>query len=319
MACLPRGLTRLLAGKNIARLTRRCLSSTNYEGFKVRQLHGKESASLANSQTAEGSRLTNEDLKVFHSVDPNGFFVALDNAGDIVGTIGAVRWTEKLGFIGFCHAGEEAKDRGVEEALWLAAMEHLGDRNIGIEVDASEAEKCGQLGFQEEWRSGCYKGVGVSLLPEAQSTKIVRRITDMPFSKVAYFDEDLFDFQRMKFLYRWANIEPPAGHAYALSEDEKVMGYGVLRQLNLSKKYRIAPLYCQHTAVAQVLLLALLNNIPEQTVYIDSPFSNPSFTRILTTDLKMEQIGERVRMYTKGDPGMPLQKMFGTMGSDLGS
>nr|XP_054774736.1 uncharacterized protein LOC129282905 [Lytechinus pictus] len=166
---------------------------------------------------------------------------------------------------------------------------------------------------------GNFGGVGVSLLPEAQSTKIVRRITEMPFSKVAYFDEDLFDLQRMKFLYRWANIDPPAGHSYALSEKENVMGYGVMRQLNLTKKYRIAPLYCQHTAVAQVLLLALLHNIPDQTVYIDSPLSNPSFTRILTTDLRMEQIGERVRMYTKGDPGMPLQKMFGTLGSDLGS
>ncbi|XP_063970895.1 uncharacterized protein LOC135157833 [Lytechinus pictus] len=319
MACLQRVLTR--HQKNVARLAKRCLSSTNHDGFKVRQLHEKESASLANSQTTEGSRLTNEDLKLFHRVDPEGFFVALDNAGDIVGTIGAVRWTDRLGFIGFCHAGEQAKDKikGVEEALWMAAMEHLGDRNVGIEVDASEAEKCSQLGFQEAWRSGCYKGVGVSLLPEAQSTKIVRRITEMPFSKVAYFDEDLFDLQRMKFLYRWANIDPPAGHSYALSENENVMGYGVMRQLNLTKKYRIAPLYCQHTAVAQVLLLALLHNIPDQTVYIDSPLSNPSFTRILTTDLKMEQIGERVRMYTKGDPGMPLQKMFGTLGSDLGS
>lgn len=323
MACLALNICHSLRGRTSATLrsvTQRCLSSTSsVDGFKVRPLHHKESASLAISQKSEGCRITNEDLKQFHSIDPDGFFVAVDDAGDIVGTIGAVRWTDRLGFIGFCHAQEEAKDLGVEEALWMAAMDHLGDRNIGIEVDAAEAEKLSQLGFQEAWRNGCYKGVGVALLPEAQSSKIVQRITEMPFSRVANFDEDLFDLHRMKFLYKWANVDPPAGHSFALAEYNNIMGYGVLRQLIKSKKYRIAPLYCQNTAVAQVLLLALLHNIPEQTVYIDSPLSNPSFTRILTTDLRMEQLGEKVRMYTKGDPGMPIQKMFGTLSADVGS
>ena len=96
------------------------------------------------------------------------------------------------------------------------------------------------------------------------------------------------------------------------------MGYGVLRRLHEPRKHCIAPLYTRNTSVAQVLLLALLNNIPQETVYITSPLSNPSFTRILTSDLRMELIGETVRMYTKGDPGLPTQKMFGILSTDLG-
>ncbi|XP_072165370.1 uncharacterized protein [Diadema setosum] len=318
MALVLRLLGRQAAQGTVRVLGRRCLSTDSGSGFKVRTLHHKECASLAISQTREGARLTSEDLKQLHQIDPEGFFVALDDNGDIVGTIGAVRWTDKLGHIGFYHAVDSAKDLGVEEALWTAAMSHLGDRNVGIEVDAADAEKCVQLGFQEVWRNGCFKGVGVALLPEMQSTNIVKRITEMPFSKVAYFDEDLFGLERMKFLYKWANVKPPTGHSYALSEGDTVLGYGVLRQLHKTGHHRIAPLYCRNTAVAQVLLLALLNNIPQEPVYVDSPLSNPSFTRILATDLRMEQIGERVRMFSRGDPGFPLQKMFGMLSCDLG-
>ena len=147
----------LHAAKNLVNnaATRRWLSSNS---FKVRRLHQKESATLAISQTSEGSRLTASDLKQLHSVDPEGFFVAIDDAGDIIGTIGAARWSDSLGFIGFCYAGEIAKESGVEESLWTAALEHLGDRNVGIEVSTAEADKCSQLGFQEAWTNGCYKG-----------------------------------------------------------------------------------------------------------------------------------------------------------------
>ena len=122
---------------------------------KIRQLHPREVSVLSNSQPVEGARLRNEDLRLMYNADPNGFFLATTEGGDVVGTIAAIRQSETLGFIGFHHVTDSFQEEGVK--LWDAATEYLGDRNVGIEVGTSDVEKYSKLGFKEEWRNGCFK------------------------------------------------------------------------------------------------------------------------------------------------------------------
>ena len=100
--------------------------------------------------------------------------------------------------------------------------------------------------------------------------------------------------------------------------DQRVMGYGVIHPLHNPATHRIAPLLTENTGIAQILLLTLLSSVPKQKVFIDSPLTNVTFVNILTRDLRMEQIGETVRMYTKGNPGFPVQKTFGVLSPDAG-
>ena len=90
-----------------------------------------------------------------YSTDPSGFFLATTDDGDVVGTIAAMRQSDELGFIGFHHVTDSFQEEAVR--LWEAAMDYLGDRNVGIEVGMLDVEKYTKLGFKEEWRNGCFK------------------------------------------------------------------------------------------------------------------------------------------------------------------
>ena len=98
----------------------------------------------------------------------------------------------------------------------------------------------------------------------------------------------------------------------------RVIGFGVIRPLQAASSHRIGPLLAENAAATQVILLSLLSKIAKETLFIDSPLCNPSFTRILETDLKMEQVDERARMYSRGNPGIEVQKMFGVLSKDIG-
>ncbi|XP_072045161.1 uncharacterized protein [Amphiura filiformis] len=303
------------SGKLLHQNIIRC-SSTATPAPKIRQMHAKESPALAISQTADGARLRNADLQVIHGLDKDGYFLGVNDQGEIVGTIGAIRLTDELGFIGFYHVTEKFQNKGFEEKLWEKAIEHLGDRNIGIEVAVDDVQKCQDLGFKEEWKTGRFQGVGVNLPPEILVNKAIRPLQGMAMGKVVDYDTSTSGIHKVPLVLGWCKA-PSTGYA-ALEDDERVMGYGVIHPLHNPITHRIAPLLTENVSIAQMLLLTLLSSIPNQKVFIDAPLRNPSFTRILTMDLKMEQIGETVRMYTKGNPGFPVQKAFGILSPDAG-
>ncbi|XP_022111832.1 uncharacterized protein LOC110991044 [Acanthaster planci] len=282
---------------------------------KIRQLHPREVSVLSNSQPVEGSRLRNEELRLMYDTDPNGFFLATADDGDVVGTVAALRLSDKLGFIGFHHVRDSFLEEGAR--LWDVAVGYLGDRNIGIEVAMQDVEKYMELGFKEEWRNGCFKGSGIPLLPEVQSNRLLRSVAEMGFGRVVDFDTDVCGEPRVKFLLKWLRTDNPRA-AQAVLEDNRVVGYGVIRPLQRASSHRIGPLLAENTALAQVLLLSLLSSVPQQTLYLDSPLDNPSFTRLLETDLKMEQVQERARMYTRGNPHVNVRKVFGMLSKDIG-
>ncbi|XP_038048874.1 uncharacterized protein LOC119722694 [Patiria miniata] len=282
---------------------------------KIRQLHPREVSVLSNSQPVEGARLRNEELRLMYNTDPNGFFLATNEDGDVMGTIAAMRQSDTLGFIGFHHIGDAYQEEGTK--LWDAAIGYLGDRNIGIEVGTQDVEKYTKLGFKEEWKNGCFKGSGIPLLPEVQGNRLLRPIAEMGFGRVVDFDTEICGQQRVKFLLSWLKTDKP-GAAQAVLEDNRVVGYGAIRPLQKPSSHRIGPLMAENTALAQVLLLSLLSSVPQQTLFMDSPLANPSFTRLLETDLRMEQVDERVRMYTRGNPGVDVRKVFGVLSKDIG-
>lgn len=298
-----------------------CFSSEVNAPFKLRTLHPKEAAAIGSSQTDHDLRFKAEDYKVFHKLDPSGYFVATTDSGEIAGVIGAPVLTQDQGAIGFLHVHNDFKNESLEELLWTAAMKHLGNRQISLDVSSDEVEVCQQLGFKEAWRSGLFKGTGAQLLPhiaELTNSSVIREIKDVPFSKVVYFDETVVGYERVNFLYKWTNMVPPPAAVAAYAEEE-VVGYGVLRELHHPQTYRIGPLYANNMAMAQVLLVSLISTIPGKTYYLQSPLTNLSFIKLLTDQLYMEKVEESVRMYNFDDHSFPTHKVFGITSTDIGS
>ena len=166
-------------------------------------MHPKEAAVLALGQKADGSRLRNADLQLITTLDKEGFFIAVSDQGDIVGTIGAMCLTDDLGFIGFYHVTDEFEDTGIQEKLWEKALNHLGDRNVGIEVAASDVQELQELGFKEEWRNGRFQGMGVELPREILVNQAIKPLEGMAMGKVVDFDTTATGIHKVPVVLGW--------------------------------------------------------------------------------------------------------------------
>ena len=207
----------MLVQQNISR----CNSTVTSPEPIIRKMHPKESPVLALSQIADGARLRNADLQLIHGLDKEGFFLGVTDQGEIAGTIGAMRLTDDLGFIGFYHVTEKFENKGFEEKLWEKAVEHLGDRNIGIEVSVDDVQKCQELGFKEEWRTGRFQGVGVNLPPEILVNQAIRSLQNMAMGKLVDYDTTTSGIHKVPLVLGWCKA-PSTG--YAAIEEGKDIG-----------------------------------------------------------------------------------------------
>ncbi len=68
----------------------------------------------------------------FIAADPDGFFLG-ECDGEPIGSVSAVRYGERFGFLGLYIVKPQHRGRGFGLKLWRAAMEHFGDRIIGLD------------------------------------------------------------------------------------------------------------------------------------------------------------------------------------------
>ncbi|XP_033101966.1 uncharacterized protein LOC117105062 [Anneissia japonica] len=284
---------------------------------KTRKIHEGEAGILANSLALEGSRVKTSDLKMFHRLDPSGYYMSLTDSGEVIATIGGIRYNDSFGYIGFRHVAEEKQGQGFDKELLDVALEHLKERWLGIELQPEEVEQFQKLGFITAWHNGCFKADKTPFFPELGHNPSIQSIPDGPMGRVVEYDTEVFGVERRRFVMNWTKTDRQ-GTSLLVTENGNNMGYGVLRPLQEAKCHRIGPLYALNTAVAQVLTLALISAVPDETLYITAPLDNPSFIRLLTNDLRFEQINETVRMYTKTDHNIPTHKLFAIVDSNVG-
>ncbi|XP_077992868.1 holothin acyltransferase-like [Glandiceps talaboti] len=282
----------------------------------IRQMKPDEATTVLPRAAQEGSSPTPYECQTITHCNPDGVFVAETKAAGIIGSISALKYSETLGHVGFYHVDPEYRGKGIGKELWNKAVQYLGENcNIGIDVPTSRTELLTKLGFQRAWTSCRYKGIGVALLPEVIDTHHVRPLARLPLAPLVEFDSQVFTAERRKLVQRWSNTPKPGG-SYAAVKEGSILGYAVIQPS--IEGHVIGPLYAANTALTQALLLTLFAQVPEQTIYVDAPVDNPSFIQLLSVDLRMEAMFESVRMYSKGDPGVVLDKMFALSSLEMG-
>ncbi|XP_006821012.1 holothin acyltransferase-like [Saccoglossus kowalevskii] len=275
-----------------------------------------EVMSILPQAAREGSSPTPYESQTVSMCNDGGLFVAVGNTGQVIGTVSAMKYSESLGHIGYYYIDPDYRGKEVEEQLWQKAVGYLGNQcNIGIDIKPSQLEELKKKGFTESWRNCRYKGLGSSLLAEFINTEHIRPLTRLSLNDMVEYDCKVSTVERRLLIQRWSNTPKPGG-AYAAIKEGRILGYGVIRPC--IEGFLIGPLYADNTALTQALLLTLFALVPNADIYIDSPIDNPSFIHLLTKDMQMEPVFETVRMYSKGNPGIPLQKMFALSGIELG-
>ena len=110
----------------------------------------------------------------------------------------AVRYGSGFGFLGLYIVKAERRGRGFGFALWRAALDHLGERVIGLDGVVAQQENYRKSGFRLAYRNVRRRGVGGGAAPGALTD-----LAAVPFDEIARYDASVFSAPREAFLKPW--------------------------------------------------------------------------------------------------------------------
>jgi hypothetical protein len=246
------------------------------------------------------------DAEAFFAADESGFYVG-EADGRIISTLSGVRYPGEFAFLGFYIVRPEYRGQGHGLRLWNAVMERLSGCVIGLDGVIAQQENYRKSGFELVHRNIRYAG---SLPGEARG---LTPLDEVPWDKLGEFDRRHFPDNREAFLKAWLSMPESSGLA-SISADGSIEGYGVIRRCR--DGWKIGPLFAESPEIASRLLLGLAA-AGDGTIYLDVPEPNRAAVS-LAESCGMRPMFETARMYRGGDPGLPLNRIFGITTFELG-
>lgn len=247
------------------------------------------------------------DADCFYEADPDGFFIA--RIGDEpVGTISAVSYQKKFGFIGLFIIKLDHRRSWTAFHLTRAACRHLEGCNVGLDGVLERVNSYSNLGYNYAYKNARYEGVGQNF-----NTGGVVELSDVPFDDLVKFDARMFSVDRPGFLEKWIN--QPEGAALGTLDDGVISGYGVIRKCR--QGFKIGPLFAENPEIADRLFKALSNTASGEKIYLDTPCINKNAID-LANKYGMRIVFETARMYSGDTDILPVDKIFGITSFELG-
>jgi len=250
------------------------------------------------------------DAECFYMADPNGFFLG-KLSGQPIGCISAIAYDATFGFIGLYIVKPEFRGRGFGLQLWSEAMRYLGSRNVGLDGVVAQQDNYGKSGFQLAYRNIRCQG---SRFSEPPAPSNIVHLSALPFENVVAFDRAFFPAPRREFLKQWIH-QPDARVLGIIGDSGQMVGYGVIRTCRMG--FKIGPLFAKDEQIAESLLLSLAEYASGAPVFLDIPEVNPAAVALVKR-YNMKSVFETARMYTHGEPALPLHQIFGVTTFELG-
>ncbi|QXP87602.1 GNAT family N-acetyltransferase [Methylococcus capsulatus] len=259
---------------------------------------------------AEGWNPGLHDAASFFAADPSGFFMGfLDD--EPVGSISAVSYPGDFGFIGLYIVRPEHRGKGFGLKLWHAAVEHLGERTVGLDGVIERQSSYARSGFVTAHRNIRFEWNGPAAL---ETDTAVGRLEPSEFDAILAYDAALFPGSRDGFLRVWTRQPGCTGLLYR-SDDGDIAGYGLLRPCR--RGYKLGPLFADTPRIAACLLQAFRPHAGTAPIYIDMPAPNTAALQLAARH-GMRRVFETARMYTPRIPSLPLERTFGITTYELG-
>lgn len=283
------------------------LDSGSMNNFIIERATLKEMEFLLALAKAEGWNPGLSDASPFYYTDPSGFFIGKLN-GEMVGCISAVAYNNSYGFLGLYIIVPKYRGMRYGLKLWQHAIAYLGNRVIGLDGVVAQQDNYRKSGFQFAYNNIRFVGKG-----KGRHSEELVPISEIPFQTIIDFDTPIFGADRSHFLKHWLQI--PNGYGFAKKIDNKLIGYGWIRQCEIG--YKIGPLYAKDSATARDIFLALLDKSSNSEIFLDVPQTNNEAMN-LAKEYKFKIVFETARMYKGIPPKQDLKKVFGVSTFELG-
>ena len=273
----------------------------------LRRMTEAELALALEWAVAEGWNPGLHDANCFYAADPEGFFLAeLDGAP--IGCVSAVRYGSRFGFLGLYIIKAEHRGQGFGLELWRAALDHLGDRVIGLDGVVAQQDNYRKSGFRIAFRNIRQEGRGGGAAPPG-----VIDLAAIPIEEILRYDETVFPASRAEFLKSW--IGQAQAVALGVVDGQRLKGCGVLRACR--EGFKIGPLFADDDETADRLFAGLMAGVPGAPVFLDTPDTNPGAIALASRHA-MTPIFETARMYKNGTPQIGLERCFGVTTFEVG-
>lgn len=250
------------------------------------------------------------DADAFYTTDSQGFLIGfLDN--EPIASISSVAYDSTFGFLGFYIVKPEYRDKGYGIQVWDAAIKHLPTQNIGLDGVVAQQENYKKSGFNLAYRNIRYEGTGTD---EKSENKNIVSLAEIPFDEIVAYDKQVFPTNREVFLKDW--FKQPESLAIAYRVDGKLSGYGMVRKCRTG--FKVGPLFADNESIADNLLQRMRSFVgKEAQIFLDTPEVNIAAVA-LAEKYGMKPMFETARMYTKEQPKVDLEKVFGVTTFELG-
>jgi GNAT superfamily N-acetyltransferase len=261
-----------------------------------------------------GWNQTRRDWELFLQLSPRECRVAVDDHGEVVGTVATVRYDDHFSWIGMVLVDPSMQRQGIgiqllRESLWILSEEDT------VKLDATPAGRTIylQLDFEDEYRLSRMQlssGGASRELPHSSAYLIQR--PDIP--AILEKDHKVFGADRRRVL-EWL-FEGGKQFAFQIERDGNIQGYCFGR--TGQDFVEIGPIISDRLDDAIALVSSALQNAKGSSVVIDVPHHSPEWIQWLTS-AGFEEQRPLIRMFrgTNKHPGLP-EKQFAIVGPELG-
>jgi hypothetical protein len=275
----------------------------------IRTMSREELGTAVEWAAREGWNPGLDDAEAFYAADPEGFLQVEDD-GEVVGTISAVKYGADFGFVGFYIVKPGRRGRRYGWLLAEQALARLEGCRIGVDGVLNKQRQYAKFfGLEFAYRNLRYAGV---VTGRAAGAEVVSA-GEIPFAAVAAYDRRFFPAERETFLRAWLGM--PQTMSLGWMSDGKLRGYGVIRQCR--EGFKIGPLFADDVEIAEALFLALCERAEGQPVFLDVPEVNPAAVQMALRH-GMREVFATARMYRGGVPNLPVDGIFGVTTFELG-
>lgn len=281
------------------------MSNNNYI---IRNASEKDLDFMIDLAAKEGWNPGLYDKKPFFAADPNGFFVGELN-GEIISCVSGVKYEDKFAFGGFYIVKEEYRGMDYGIQMYNHVIEYINGLCFGIDGVVAQQENYKKSGFVFAHNQMRYEGIGMKGKLQTECMEI----KNISIYDLVHFDKNIFKADRSSFLKEW--ITMPESYGLAITNNSLVTGYGIIRKC--FKGYKIGPIFAEDKSIAEKLFLSLVEFADGKEVYLDIPETNKEGMAI-QEKYDMKYVFETARMYKNGNPGIPVEKVFGVTSFELG-
>ena len=267
----------------------------------------------------EGWNPGKHEIEPLYAADPSGYYM-LEVDGEPAASLAAVKYSQKLAFLGLFIVVPSKRGQGFGAMLWDAVTHKLEIcSSVGLNAVMEQIERYGKSGFSPSFLNTRWTGKPDNIPGERGIKKEGFVLTDKFSTKnLIEYDSKIYATPRAAFLTHW--LKMPESHALAaLDQLGNVIGYGVISRTVETNSYKIAPLFANNEMVADQLYRSLCSFAGKNaTVSIDISETNP-YASAIVERFKLEKLFDTMRMYKGETPEIDKDKVVGLTSLEIGN